>query len=127
VIAKIVPKVKGWEEKKMGKQRKAVQEVVLGRDGLPWPKTFDVEVWGWELVKMLSASPSLAADAGGLCGFLGLALMVGYQKGLEESASPPREVSGVVMGGEDEIPVETVAAAPGEGVILAGGVEGEVE
>jgi hypothetical protein len=77
-------------------------------------------------MRMLAVCPSLAADSGGLCGFLGLALMVGYQKGLKEGAVPPRDIL-EDMGGDGEIPVETIAAAPGEGVILTGGVEGEVE
>jgi len=59
-------------------------DALLGSDGLPWPQTFDGQIWAKEFIRHVKARPEIATDEGTLIGWFANALMVGYDRAKQE-------------------------------------------
>lgn len=74
------------EEARFGRSVHIVSnsETELGNDGLPWPQTFDAQVWAKKFIRTVSANPEIASDEGTMIGWFANAIMIGYDRGRSE-------------------------------------------
>jgi hypothetical protein len=58
---------------------------LLGHDGLPWPMTFDGQIWAKEFIQHVKDHPEIVTDEGTMIGWFANAIMVGYDRAKQEA------------------------------------------